>query len=355
MADADDRPPFKGRGATSNIDGRFQRTSVELEPGADPDEMPRAPETVVRHDPARSIISRNKSPDVPFDYSINPYKGCEHGCIYCYARPSHAYLDLSPGLDFETQIYAKDDAPALLRAELSKPSYRPSTICMGANTDPYQPADRERRITRGILEVCLEFGQPITIITKGSLIERDLDLLAALAAQGLTSVAVSLTSLDPAIKRTLEPRAASASRRLELMRLLSEAGVPVTTLIAPVIPAINDHEIERLLRAAHDAGARRAAFIFIRLPDEVAPLFKDWLATHYPDRAEHVMSIIRQSHGGEEYRTKFGMRMRGSGPYADLLSQRFRKTCAKLGMAMGEYASLDATRFRVPTAQGDLF
>jgi DNA repair photolyase len=354
-----DRPrhgTVKGRGATSNIDGRFTTQHVELEPGADPDEVEHAPETVIHADPSRSIISRNRSPDVPFDYSINPYKGCEHGCIYCYARPSHAYLDLSPGLDFETQIYAKREAPALLRAELSKPSYRCSTICMGANTDPYQPAERDERITRGILEVCLEFGQPITVITKGSLIERDIDLLSSLAERNLTSVAVSLTTMDESIKRTLEPRAASGKRRLEVIRKLAAAGVPVTTLIAPVIPVINEHELEALLEAAHGAGARRAAYIFIRLPDEVAPLFKEWLAVHYPDRAEHVMSVIRQRRGGYEYENEFGQRMRGSGPFAELLHQRFTKTCTKLGLEMGEYTDgLDASGFRVPSPQGDLF
>ena len=282
---------LKGRGATANPAGRFASTVRDRDAADEPDSLA----TEVRVESARSIITRNNSPDIPFEQSINMYRGCEHGCIYCYARPAHAYMDLSPGLDFETILFHKPNAVELLRDELAKPAYRCSTINLGSNTDPYQPIEKEYRLTRGILEVFVETRHPVTIITKGSLIRRDVDLLADLAKDNLVSVAISLTTLDKEVKRRLEPRATSGQTRLQLMRELSEAGIPVTALVAPVIPAITDNEFERLLEAAAANGADRAAYIFLRLPHEVAGLFQAWLEMHYPDRAAHVMSLVRQS------------------------------------------------------------
>lgn len=340
--------PLKGRGATANPAGRFANTTHDRDPEEEPDSIA----TEVRIETARSIITRNNSPDIPFEQSINMYRGCEHGCIYCYARPAHAYMDLSPGLDFETILFRKPNAVELLRDELAKPGYRCSTINLGSNTDPYQPIEKKYRLTRGILEVFVETRHPVTIITKGSLVRRDIDLLADLAKDKLVSVAISLTTLDQKVKRRLEPRATSGQTRLQLMRELSEAGIPVTALVAPVIPAITDNEFEKLLEAAAAHGADRAAYIFLRLPHEVAGLFQQWLETHYPDRAAHVMSLVRQSRHGQDSSSKFGERMRGSGAFAELLNKRFHLACRRLGLNEGEVRNLDTSRFRPPSRGG---
>ena len=299
--------------------------------------------------PVRSIISRNESPDVPFSRSINPYQGCEHGCIYCYARPSHAYLDLSPGLDFETQVYFKPDAAQRLLETWQKPGYVCEPITIGANTDPYQPAEKHKRITRSLLELFAAHRHPVSLITKGTLIERDLDLLADLAADKLCSVAISLPTLNNDLKRVMEPRVPASAARLKTIERLAAAGVPVSVLMAPIIPAINDNEIEQVLEVAAAAGATQAAYIFLRLPFEVAGIFDAWLREHFPDRAERVMSLVRQASGGRDYDNRFGIRQTGRGPYADLLGQRFAKTCKRLGIRHGEYQNgLDPAKFRRP-------
>ena len=295
----------------------------------------------------RTIITRNASPDIGFDRSINPYRGCEHGCIYCFARPTHAYHDLSPGIDFESRLFAKPDAAALLRAELAKPGYRVAPIAMGTNTDPYQPIERDWRITRSVIEVLAECRHPLTITTKSNKVVRDLDLLTAMAADGLVSVAISVTSLDPAIARTLEPRAPQPKRRLEAVRRLAEAKVPVSVSIAPVIPAITDHEMEQLVAAAAEAGATKAFFIPVRLPHEVAPLFRAWLDEHFPDRASKVMGIIRSIRGGRDNDPNFFTRMAGSGPWADLLRSRFIRACREHGLNQ-ERTTLRTDLFRAP-------
>ncbi len=318
----------------------------------------RRPKTIVRIQRARTIISRNDSPDIPFTQSINPYQGCEHGCVYCYARPTHAYLDLSPGLDFETKLFAKPDAATLLRAELAKPGYRCEPIALGANTDPYQPIEREWKITRSVLEVLAECRHPLTITTKGALIERDLDLIAPMAAQGLARVFISIAMLDRELARKLDPRAAAPHRRLQIIRALSGAGVPVGVNVAPVIPQLTDRELEAILEAAAAAGARHAGWTMLRLPLEVAPLFRAWLATHYPQRAAHIMSLVRQIRGGRDNESRFGVRMGGQGEFADLIRKRFALACKRLGLNTDRNAPLDTTRFRPPpgaTPQLDLF
>jgi DNA repair photolyase len=350
--------PIPGRGALSNRSSRYLSRSTEREipevlEGEEP-LPPRRPETTVRIDPAKSIISRNTSPDVPFSQSINPYRGCEHGCIYCYARPSHAYLDHSPGLDFETILYAKPNAAALLDAELRRPGYRPEVIHLGANTDPYQPIERELRITRAILEKALEFGHPVSVLTKSALIERDLDLLSQLAARRLTRAFVSITTLDAALKRTLEPRAASSAARLRAVGALAAAGIPTGVMVAPVIPAVNDHELEAILEASKAAGAGRAGWILLRLPLEVRALFDEWLAAHRPLAAGKVLSLIADARGGRLNDPRFGHRMRGSGAYVELIGQRFATTARRLGLAQGEAEPLDLSQFRVPPAGGQL-
>lgn len=346
--------PVKGRGAASNPEGRFESiTRVAFDDGWDLTEEPaRAIETIVRADPARSIISRNDSPDIGFDQSINPYKGCEHGCIYCYARPTHAYLNLSPGRDFETRLFYKENAAHLLEQELRKPGYVPSMISLGANTDPYQPIEREYRVTRSILEVLSRYHHPVGIVTKGTLIERDLDLLAELAARKLVVVGISLTTLDDALKRTLEPRAAAPAARLRVMRKLTAAGVPVMLMTSPIIPFINDAEIEPMLEAGRDAGASRASYVLLRLPHEVKDLFREWLELHYPLKAKHVMSLVQQMRGGKDYQAEWGTRMRGEGAFAQLIALRFRKACARLGLNLGRH-EVDSTRFALPPRAGD--
>ena len=349
--------PRKGRGSVSNRPGRFARDVVESSETGWADELDALPKpaTVVRSEAARSIISRNSSPDVPFEQSINPYRGCEHGCVYCFARPTHSYLDLSPGLDFETKLYAKDNAVERLEAELRKPGYVCKPITIGANTDPYQPVERERLITRGLLETMLEYRHPVSLITKGMLVERDVDVLSKLAALDLVSVHVSVTSLDEELKRRLEPRAASAKARLRAIERLTAAGVPVGALIAPVIPALNDHEVERLVAAASDAGAVSAGYVLLRLPWEVRDLFVEWLETHYPDRAGHVMSLVRQSRGGRDYDSSWGTRMRGTGGFAELIEKRFALACRKAGLGRRADNRLRTDRFRVPQRSGDQF
>ena len=341
--------PHKGRGAVSRLDGRFEARPVEL----DDEERHRrdevAPETILTAMRAGKIISHNTSPDVPFDRSINPYQGCEHGCVYCYARPSHSYLDLSPGLDFETRIFYKPNAAARLLETWSKSSYECEPITIGANTDPYQPAEKSLQVTRQLLELFHKHRHPVSIITKGSLILRDLDILADLASQNLCSVAVSVPTLNDDLKRIMEPRVPSATSRLAAIEGLAEAGVPTSLLMAPLIPAVNDAEIEQVLEAGSNAGASHAAYIFLRLPHEVKDLFVEWLETHFPDRADHVMSLVRQASGGRDYDNRFGVRQTGRGAYADMLGARFRAACRRFGLAAGRYQQgLDCSRFDRP-------
>ncbi len=340
MADQGDiivgqRSVRKGRGALSNQGSRYQPTRVEWDDGI----IGPSPVTECRPVDARSIISRNSSPDIPFSQSINPYQGCEHGCVYCYARPTHAYLDLSPGVDFETRLTYKRNAAALLERELARPGYACSSITLGANTDPYQPVEKEYRITRQILEVLQRQRHPVAIITKGALVTRDIDILGDMAAQGLCSVAISITTLDADLKRLLEPRAASGAARLAAMAALAAAGIPVTLLFAPVIPALNDSEMETILERSKQAGATGAAYLLLRLPLEIRDLFFEWLQQHYPLRAKHVISVLRQCRGGADYDARFGHRMRGTGTFADLLAQRFRVSCKRLELVQGEASS----------------
>ena len=348
----------KSRGALSFVPGRYEREAREpVDDGWTREDEPAPPlETRVTEERARSIISRNDSPDIPFEQSINPYRGCEHGCIYCYARPSHAYLDLSPGLDFETRLFAKTNAAEVLSEELAKPGYTVKPIAFGTNTDCYQPIERRYRLMRSILELLAGCEHPLTIVTKSALVERDLDLLAPMAAKRLTKVFVSINTLDRSLARRLEPRAASPQRRLDTLRALARAGVPCGVMVAPVIPALTDKSIEEVLEAAAAAGAGGAGYIVMRLPHEVRPLFKEWLATHYPLRAEHVMSVVRDIRGGRDNDPRFGSRMTGSGNYAELLSTRFRLACRRFGLdkeRRGE-RPLDCTRFRPPLAGGQL-
>jgi DNA repair photolyase len=352
--------PFKGRGTGDNREGRFESLHVEVqEDGWWREEEIRAPATEVRIELARSIISKNQSPDIPFNQSINPYRGCEHGCIYCFARPTHAYLNLSAGLDFETKLFAKSNAAERLEQELSRRSYRPQLINLGASTDPYQPIEREHRITRGILEVLLRFRHPVTIVTKSHLVLRDVDLLQELAKQRLCYVMVSVTTLDEGLKRSLEPRAPSPTARLKAIAGLAAAGVPVGVLAAPMIPALNDHELEKILDAAADAGASDAGFVLLRLPFEIKELFEDWLRTHAPLRAEHVLSRIRAMRGGQLNDPRFGSRFKGEGVEAALLKRRFEIACRRLGLNRGGQYALNLDAFRVPVqaaaaAQGQL-
>ncbi len=346
---------IRGRGAVSNRAGRFE--SLAVEPVDDgwglPAEAMPPLETTVLPEPAQSVITRNTSPDVPFDQSINPYRGCEHGCVYCFARPSHAYVNLSPGLDFETRLFFKKDAAERLREELNRRTYRCSPINLGANTDPYQPLERRLGITRGILEVLAECHHPLTIVTKSALVVRDLDLLQRLAAERLLRVFVSITTLDDELKRRMEPRAASPAARLATIRRLEQAGIPVGIMFAPVIPAINDHELESVIAGAADAGAAMAGYLLLRLPGEVRELFYEWLETHYPDRARRVQSRIRQLRGGRDYDPRFGWRMRGQGPWADLLRRRFEAACRRHGLEYGRAEPLETSLFRPPGRKPD--
>ncbi len=341
--------PRKGRGAVISPDGRFDAWRREAAhdgwwDDAD-DAASAATELIV--DTAKSVITYNTSPDIPYDRSINPYRGCEHGCAYCFARPSHAYLGLSPGLDFETKIAYKADAADCLRRELAKPGYVCRPVALGINTDAWQPVERRLRVTRGILEVLAETGHPVTIVTKSALILRDLDLLAEMAKAGRVHVAVSITTLDAGLARAMEPRAPSAQRRLAVIAALAAAGIPTAVMVAPLIPALSDHELERILAAAREAGASSAGYILLRLPHEVKPLFRAWLEAHRPGRAGHVYSLMRQLHGGREYDSSFGTRQRGSGPLAEIIAQRFRVATRRLGLDAPS-SPLDGAGFRPP-------
>jgi len=350
-------PPRKGRGATSNASGRFEAEErVAFDdgwsvPGAEPEPMPLT--TILSVDATRTIIARNTSPDIGFDRSINPYRGCEHGCIYCFARPSHAFLGLSPGLDFETRIFYKPQAAALLTAELSKKGYSCRPMAIGSNTDPYQPAERKLGVMRSILEVLRDFRHPVTIVTKGALIQRDIDILAEMAALRLACVTVSVTTLDRGLARVMEPRAATPQRRLETIAALAKAGIPTGVLSAPMIPALNDSEMEDILAAARTAGAVTAGYTMLRLPLELKDLFREWLEAHVPGKAAHVLSLVAQSHGGKLYDSTWSKRMVGYGPYADMLSKRFDGACRRLGLARRHTEPLDVTLFRPPARKGD--
>lgn len=345
---------MKTRATSLNPNNRFQPivTDRDCDDGwyQDPadETCPDSLATEVTEEQVRSIISRNRSPDVPFDQSINPYRGCEHACIYCFARPTHAYWDMSPGLDFETRLIAKPNAADQLRRELDKPGYRVSPIALGINTDAYQPIEKQREITRDILRVLAEYRHPVSIITKGALILRDLDLLSELAGQGLCTVSVSLTTLDNTLKRQMEPRTAAPATRLKIIRELTAAGVPAGIIIGPVIPFINDHEIEAILEAAAEAGAQRASWIMLRLPLELDELFQDWLGRHFPQRAGHVIARIRDLRGGKSYDARWGERMTGTGPYAELVRQRFNRKARSLGLGRKEAEPLRSDLFRRP-------
>ena len=354
----DDIPirPRKGRGAVTNPTGRFERhVREDFDDGWTTDEELPPLRTTVAEDATRRILTTNDSPDIGFNQSINPYKGCEHGCIYCFARPTHAYLGLSPGLDFETKLFAKSNAAELLEAELSKPGYRPQATTLGANTDPYQPIERERQITQRVLETMARFEHPVSIITKSALVVRDLDILASMAERRLVSVAITVTTLDRDLARTLEPRAETPPKRLEAIRRLSEAGVPVAVIVAPIIPFLTDSEMETIVETAKDAGAASAAYVLLRLPHELKDLFTEWLETHHPGKAKHVLSLLRSTRNGSLYVSELGSRMRGTGAYADLISRRFKLVIARLGLMEGrvERFRLDYGRFRVPPKPGD--
>ncbi len=349
--------PRKGRGAVDNLQGRYETLLREsIDDGwtheTDDGDLPAPLRTQVFEERARSILTRNQSPDIPFSVSLNPYRGCEHGCIYCFARPTHSYLGLSPGLDFESRIYAKVNAAELLVREISKKSYVPEPIALGVNTDAYQPVERDLRITRSVIQVMHDHGLPFAAITKSSLIERDLDLLAPMAARGQVMAAVTMTTLDANLARTLEPRAATPSRRLRTIRALSEAGVPVGVSIALVIPFVTEPDMERVLEACAEAGATHASYIVLRLPWEVAPLFRNWLAAHFPDRAERVMNRVRDMRGGKDYDSDFGSRMKGEGIWADLLKQRFRQAVKRLGLNERTRGILDLSHFRGAANRG---
>ncbi len=340
----------RGRGSTLNPAGRFESEAIApFEDGWDAlgDEAPPPLATTVVPIVSRTILAKNDSPDVPFSQSINPYKGCEHGCVYCFARPTHAYLGLSSGLDFETQIFSKPDAPALLRAALASQRYRVEPIALGANTDPYQPVERKLTITRSVLEVLAAHDHPVGIVTKSELVVRDVDLLGPMARKGLAHVFLSITTLEPRLARRMEPRAATPSRRLRAIERLTEAGIPVGVLASPMIPGLNDHELERILEAARDAGASTAGTILLRLPHELRALFEDWLKTHYPNHVRKVLSLLRSCRDGQLNESTFGARMRGSGPYAELLRRRFDTAVRRLGLARSAPA-FDCTRFRRP-------
>lgn len=329
--------PIHGRGAVSNPRHRFEALAraVEDDGWAREEEAASLPETRVIEQRAKSALTRNDSPDIPFDRSVNPYQGCEHGCVYCYARPSHAYHGFSPGLDFETRIIARPNIAERLREELAKPGYRPGPVALGANTDPWQPVERKLRITRQVLEVLAEARHPVTLVTKSGLVERDMDLLADMARDNLVHAAVSICTLDADLARRLEPRAASPARRLETLARLAAAGIPCAVLAAPMIPMLTDTDLEKVLEAARDAGAKTAGYVLLRLPHELKDVFKDWLAAHYPLRAEHVMSLVRQMREGRENQSGFGSRQRGTGIYADLLAQRMAKARKRLGLTEG--------------------
>ncbi len=343
----------RGRGAVSNRAGRFERHGREaVDDGWDmPEDLPPL-RTEVRVERPRSVITRNASPDVPFDRSINPYRGCEHGCIYCFARPSHAYLGWSPGLDFETKLVARPEAPEVLARELSRKGYVPATIAIGTNTDPYQPIEKDYRIMRRILEVLRGHRHPVAVVTKGTLIERDADILGEMGRMGLARVGISVTTLDAAVSRRMEPRVPLPARRIETIRRLTEAGCPVRVMASPMIPALTDHELEAILAAGREAGAVAASWIMLRLPREVADLFREWLERHFPDRAARVMGRVRELHGGRDYDPEWGKRMTGEGAFADLMRHRFAVAVRRLGLDT-KLPPLRTDLFRVPPKAGD--
>jgi DNA repair photolyase len=350
----------KGRGAASNPEGRFEhvRHQAEDDGWQREDEEVGRPRTEVREERARSVITRNDSPDIHFDQALNPYRGCEHGCVYCFARPSHAYLNLSPGLDFETKLYAKTNLAQVLRSELGKPSYRCRPINLGSNTDPYQPIEKRWRLTRAAIEVLAECRHPFTIVTKNAMVERDLDLLAPMARDKLVQVFISIGSLDNQLAARLEPRASAPHRRMAAIRRLADAGVPVGVLVAPIIPALNESDMERILEQAAEAGASSAGYTVLRLPHELKALFREWLDVHMPDRATHVMSLIQQMNGGRDYDSNFATRMKGQGIFADLLRKRFELATRKHGFARARELAMDCSLFtppRVASPQGELF
>ncbi len=342
---------IKGRGAVSNIIGRFEiRQSEKTDDGwYQEEDADKSIKTHVTEEIAKSILTRNQSPDLPFSVSLNPYRGCEHGCIYCFARPTHAYLGLSPGIDFETRLFAKTNAAFLLRQELAQKNYQVSPIAFGVNTDAYQPCERELRLTRSLLEVLHECQHPVGLITKSSLIERDIDLISEMAKKNLAIVAITITTLDHQVSRQLEPRAASPTRRLQVIRRLADAGIPVSVSVAPIIPFVTEQELENVLKSAVDAGAKAAGYTILRLPHEVNPLFQEWLDTHFPERAERVMNRVRDMRGGKDYKAEFGSRMRGEGVWADLIRQRFLKTLKRLGIIHhGRFGELNCDLFKKP-------
>ena len=351
----------RGRGARSNDSGRFETLRyADFDDGWDELEPPAPLKTTVTKETARKIITRNQSPDIPFDRSINPYRGCEHGCVYCFARPTHAYMGLSPGLDFEAQLFAKPNAAALLERELSKPGYEVRPIAIGTNTDPYQPIEKQYRIMRQVLEVLDAYNHPVTIVTKSALITRDLDILSSMAKRNLVRAALSVTTLDAKLARAMEPRAATPTKRMATLEILSAAGVPTGVMVAPVIPGLNDHEIERILRGAHYAGATQAGFILLRLPREIKDLFGEWLDDAVPDKARKVMKLIRDTRGGKDYDADWGKRMRGDGPYAWSIKRRFELASGKLGLHISRHShthalngGLDCSAFAVPPKAGD--
>ena len=346
-------PRRRGRGVISNEVSRFEPLKREtIDDGWGVLESLPSFVTEVSSETARSVIARNESPDISFDRSINPYRGCEHGCVYCFARPTHAYLGLSPGLDFETKLVAKDNGAAVLERELSAPSYEAKTLALGTVTDPYQPIERERGLTRALLEVLERTQHPVGIVTKSALVTRDIDILARMAKNNLAKVAISITTLDPRRARSLEPRATTPKRRLEAIEKLSAAGIPVTVLVAPIIPALNDHEIETILDAAYKAGAREAGWVMLRLPREVKPLFTEWMLEHEPERYRHVMNLVRAMRGGKDYDASFGKRMSGEGPYAWMVARRFQTALRRLGYRAMR-TRLDCSLFRRPTLAGE--
>ncbi|CUH82006.1 Radical SAM superfamily protein [Tritonibacter multivorans] len=342
----------RARGALSNAPGRFESDRVCVDDGWTPEALEHAVETTIREEHARSLITYNRSPDLPFDRSINPYRGCEHGCVYCFARPSHAYLGLSPGLDFETQLIARPNAAEILRKELSARSYKVATLAIGTNTDPYQPCERDYGIMRDCLAVLKDFNHPVAIVTKGALVERDIDVLAPMAEQGLLRVGVSLTTLDAELSRRMEPRAPSPRRRLAAVHRLTQAGIPVRIMAAPLVPGLTDPELEALLAAGAEAGADAASWIMLRLPREVSGLWQEWLAAHYPGRAAKVMARLREMHGGRDYDPRWGQRMRGEGEYADMIGRRFKLACKRLELNE-KTAALRTDLFARPPQAGD--
>jgi DNA repair photolyase len=346
---------LRGRGAVSNAVGRYERHArVLIDDGWDEatgeDALPPL-QTEISIDATRTIITRNKSPDISFDRSINPYRGCEHGCIYCFARPTHAYLGMSPGADFESRLFVKPNAAELLAKELSAPGYVPKTIAIGTNTDPYQPIEKKLKIMRQVLEVLRAFRHPVGIVTKSALVARDIDILGPMAEMGLARVALSVTTLDRRLARAMEPRAATPSKRLEALRMLSDAGIPTAVMFAPIIPALNDGEMEAVLSAARDAGARSAGYVLLRLPLEIKDLFREWLEANRPDAARHVMSLIRQMRGGKDYDAEWTQRQRGTGPYAQMLAHRFRMATRRLGL--DQHTELRTDLFARPPKVGD--